>query len=515
MVTLINRINSLKLPTGLELPILLSLGGYVVLAVWFPLFPHYNQVPSADINTFVASIPAALGYIALFGGLYFLYHRLFGMIRQREKGVPLSLILLVGVLFALPLLVTFPVNATDIYRYFIRGRISSVHHESPYLVTAAELGEAAEPYLPLAGEWADVTSPYGPVWEIFAAVVTAVAPDNLPLALLLFKGLAMTCHLLIGVLIWLALKDKPAAFRAGRTVLWLWNPALLLIFAADGHNDALMLLWLVLGWWLMGRERGRERFQWAMVVLVLAPLSKPIGLLALPFFFLAALRRIDGLQAGIRFFVITAVSWLALVSILFLPFGPPLSLARRLLIEAGSGGEFSFLALIFLIGRDLIGFEITAASIQLATQIAAGLFLILAAWLMWRTWRGRSPLRGTADIFAGYVVQSFVFRIWYTAWPFPWLLLDTAEDENEIGGDQFFSWRRLKTAEGRLYAGFGFLFTAQLSVLIYGQLRTSLLGGQHLYAHLIGIPFTFLLPLFLACLSWRSSQPGSRTNSPV
>jgi hypothetical protein len=251
----------------------------------------------------------------------------------------------------------------------------------------------------------------------------------------------------------------------------------------------------------------RERFQWAMVVLILAPLSKPISLLALPFFFLAALRRVVGWQARIRFFVITAVSWLALVFLIFLPFGPPLSLAQRLLVEAGSGGEFSFLALIFLIARDTLGFGVTASSIQFTTQVAAMLFLILAVWLLWRGWRGRSPLRGTADIFAGYLIQSFVFRVWYTVWPFPWLLLDTAEDKNESIRGQFFSLRRLGTAEGRMYAGFWFLFTAQLSVLIYGQLRISLLQGQHLYAHLIGVPFTFLLPLLLACISWQPISP--------
>ncbi len=328
--------------------------------------------------------------------------------------------------------------------------------------------------------------------------MTSVAPDNLPLALLLFKGIGIVCHLAIGILIWLSLKERPPGIRNGRTALWLWNPALLLIFVADGHNDALMLLWLVLGWFLVSRGR----LQWAMAVLVLAPLSKPIGLLALPIFFLAALRQVDGVQAKIRFAVITALVWAALGWLLFLPFGPPFSLARRLLVEAGSGGEFSFLALLFIVPRDIFNFTITAFSIQLATQIAAGLFLIVAAVLMWRTWRGRLALRGTADMFAGYLVQSFVFRIWYTAWPFAWLVLDTAED-GEADNDRFFSIRRLKTAEGRLYAGFWLLFTAQLSVLIYGHIRTGLLLGQHFYAHLIGVPFTFLLPLILACVSWQ------------
>jgi hypothetical protein len=372
------------------------------------------------------------------------------------------------------------------------------------------LGEA-EPYAVLAGEWAGKTTPYGPVWEIFAAGVAVISPDNLLLALILLKGLALLFHLTIGGLIWLSLKGRTAAFQASRTALWVWNPALLLIFVVDGHNDALMLLWLVLGWWLMTRQR----WQLAMLIMVLAPLSKLIGLLAPPFFFLAALRRMEGLAAKVRFFVITAVGWLALIWLFFLPFGPPLSLVRRLLDEAGSGGEFSFLALIFLIGRDLFGAGITLESIELATRIAAGLFLLLFLWLLWRTLHGRSPLRSTADTFFGYVVQSFVFRIWYTAWNFPWLLLDDSEPEtaddavddlDDADHRHLFSLRRLRTAEGRMYVGFWFLFTAQLSVIIYGQLRTSLLGGQHVYAHLIGIPFTFLLPLVLACISFRPTK---------
>jgi hypothetical protein len=482
----------------LLLAALLTLGGYLILAFWFPLFPYFNRSPLVDINSFIPSVSAALAYILLFAALYFLYWFMCQVVKRRKKEMSLSLILISGLIFALPLLAAYPVNANDIYRYFIRGRISTIHNESPYLVSPAELGEA-EPYTVLAGEWADKTSPYGPVWELFAAVLATLAPDNLWLALLLFKGLAVLCHLAVGGLIWWSLKGKSAALRSSRTALWVWNPALLLIFAVDGHNDSLMLVWLMLGWWLMSRER----FQWAMVVLILAPLSKPIGLLALPIFFLAALRRMDQFQARLRFFLVTAVSWVLLVLLFFLPFGPPLSLAQRLLVEAGSGGEFSFLALFFLIARDVFGAAITAASIETATRFAVLLFLILALWLMWRSWHGRSALRGTADIFLGYVVQSFVFRIWYTAWTFPWLLLDSSDSPETAG---FFSLKRLKTAEGRLSAGFWFLFTTEVSVMIYGQLRSSLLDGQHLYAHLIGVPFTFLLPLIVAGISLRKSD---------
>ncbi|UCC61755.1 MAG: hypothetical protein JSV36_13240 [Anaerolineae bacterium] len=61
-------------------------------------------------------------------GLYWLAYQ-----RVRQDDVPPSLatILLITVLFSLPLLFSFPFNATDVYHYFIQGRISTVYHQSP------------------------------------------------------------------------------------------------------------------------------------------------------------------------------------------------------------------------------------------------------------------------------------------------------------------------------------------------------------------------------------------------
>ncbi|MCI0398973.1 MAG: hypothetical protein L0322_29125, partial [Chloroflexi bacterium] len=94
-----------------------------------------------------------------------------------------------------------------------------------------------------------------------------------------------------------------------------------------------------------------------------------------------------------------------------------------------------------------------------------------------------------ADILAGYQFQAFKFRLWYPAWIFPWLLLD---DEGQ--GDS-------QAATYRLHAGLWFLLTGQLSALIYGQVRVELLNRSLTAAHLVGVPFTFLLPLLAAGLS--------------
>ncbi|UCG24714.1 MAG: hypothetical protein JSW55_01575, partial [Chloroflexota bacterium] len=352
----------------------------------------------------------------------------------------------------------------------------SVHGQSPFLVPVAGLDE--EPFGLLAGEWANETSPYGPIWELTAGAATRVTPDDLAVGLITFKGIAALAFLACGLLIWLAMADVAPARRSALTLLWAWNPALLLIFAMDGHNDSLMLLWLLLGWWLM--VRGRTQI--GLFVMLLAPLTKPIGLLPLPFFFLAGWRHWPDRRARLRYLLLTGIGALVSLWLAFLPFGSPLDLAQRLLGEATSGGGFTPLALFILEAREA-GFD---PPVPIAIRVLSVMFAFFGLGLLWLTWRGRSPLRAAADIFAGYILQAFRFRIWYAAWPFPWLLLDRGRSAEADS-----------SSNGRLAAGLTFLLTSQLSVLIYGQIRSELLGNSHLRAHRAGIAFTFLLPLLV------------------
>ena len=125
--------------------------------------------------------------------------------------------------------------------------------------------------------------------------------------------------------------------------------------------------------------------------------------------------------------------------------------------------------------------------------IAGAILLAFGLWLVWRGWRGRSPLRGAADAFFGYLWTALNFRVWYAVWPFPWLLLDAAGPADEA-------------AHYRLRAGLWFLLTSQLSVILYGHVRVFLLGGDQAVAHLLGVPFVFGLPWLLARLPLRLSR---------
>lgn len=465
-------VNQLGRRLSLPFIALASFAGYLILARWFPLLPHAAEAPLWDIRRFAPAPGAALLYALLLLTLFGLH----ALATERARRQPLhpGWILAAAGLLGAPLLFAYPINATDLYRYVIRGRISSVYGASPY--AAAPSTFETDPYLPLAGEWVNETSPYGPVWELVAGAVAGLFRGSLPAALIALKSLGLLLHLACAALLGqLAENGRASPGRAAVTLLWAWNPALLLTFVANGHNDALMLLWLLLGAWLL--QRGHRTA--GLLVMTLAPLTKPIGLLPLPFFWLASLRNQPAAEGAsengaLRGAALTLLGSLALAWLAFLPFGSPLALAQRLLREATAAGGFSILALLML-GAQRLGLALDLAALLRAAQL---LFAGAALALLWRGWHGRAGRNGAADVFLAYLLTAFSFRIWYAAWPAAFLL-----------GAETAVRRRL---------GLWLLLTTQLSVLIYGHLRVTLLGGDQLLAHLIGVPFTFGLPFVLA-----------------
>ena len=399
------------------------------------------------------------------------------LVRRMDRPPTIVTVLFVAVLFGLPLISTYPINANDLFRYMIRGRVSSVYGANPFATPPNAFPE--DPFLSLAGEWVSETSPYGPIWEIAAGAITKLSREGLYLNLIMFKGFGLFTHLAVAFMIWRLLDDLADSERIARTLLWAWNPALLLTFVVDAHNDGLMLLWFLLGIWLARRDQHILGF----ILMFMAPLTKPIALLPMPFFFLMFWRAMPSSKAKTRFVLLSAVGLALMVWVAFLPFGSPIYLVERLLREASGGGGFSLQALFILMAQH---YQYRLPMRQLNQTALIG-FGLAALWLFWTAWRGRHPFRGAADIFYVYVLQAMSFRIWYTVWSFPWLILDTDEGES---------------TDSRLLFGMSLLLTSQLSVIIYGHLRVYYFQDEFLKPHLIGVPFTFGVPLLLAA-GWR------------
>lgn len=431
------------------------------LAWQFPLQPRYRQ-QLADIRTFAPTLHDGFIYAAvlcvMFTACWLAYRR------AQTNSLPTRFMLIASFVIGLPLLFVYPINANDIFRYVLRGRIIAAYGANPYASPPTDFPD--DPFLHLAGEWATATSPYGPVWETVDALIGVLSGDNLLLALIAFK--------LFGLLMMIASGWIIAQLTSHRAVLWCWNPALFLMFVVDAHNDVLMLLWLLLAFWLTRHLKlGYQRAVVATVIAVLSPLTKLTGIVFVPFLAIELLRRLPDWSSRLRYIIGSAVGSIFVTAAAFVPFGDPRLLVTRLLSETQGGGAFSPLTYIYFVDQRVDVFQINIGD---WVEYAGVWFIVVAGLMvMWGIF-GRNPLRATADTYYAYLLTAFNYRIWYALWIFPWTLLD-------------------ETSESRLRFSYLFLITSQLSVVLYGHIREFRLDSSTARAHLWGVPFVFLLPI--------------------
>lgn len=458
--------------------------GYGALAWWFPLWERADQLPLADVRALAPTLPHAFLYALLICALFAAYWIAYCWVHESARPPAQRSLLLMTALFGLPLILTYPINAVDVFRYFYEGRMIVAYGINPLTTPPSFLAD--DPLHPFAAILLHKTSPYGPLWELLGALIYWLSRGSILWGLMLFKGMGLLAHLAAGILIGAMVASHGPQLRAARLVLWLWNPALLLMFVVDAHNDILMLLCLLLGYWQICQGRPTR----GLILLMLAPLVKPIGLLPIPFFAVIAWQQLPGWFQRLRVGLLASAGAVLVTVAAFFPFGWPLPLIQRLANEAQTGPSFSPIEFMLALGDKLrLGLEV-----PLVARAASLLFGLLALILFWLAWRGRRPLGGAADIFAAYLLTALKFRIWYPTWLFPWLVLDVH-------------------SRFRLYTGLSFLLLSQLSVIYYGHIRIAWLGSNFGTAILIGVPLVFVAPFLLGFLLHRFQHRLTRATN--
>src|SRR5205085_3994809 len=132
------------------------------------------------------ALPAGLAGTVLLTGAWLLLGR-------RLSGVPLRWVLVTGALWALPVLVSLPLESRDVFAYACQGSLVA-NGIDPYTHGAASLPcpwLSAVPSL-----WRTTPSPYGPLWLVVSGA--AAATGSLVLAVALFKLVALGGVVLAG-----------------------------------------------------------------------------------------------------------------------------------------------------------------------------------------------------------------------------------------------------------------------------------------------------------------------------
>jgi hypothetical protein len=212
--------------------------------------------------------------------------------------VPLSLIsyrsilyttLLLGLLCILIPVVTSP----DIYSYISYARMGVIYHLNP-LTTLPTAINNDPTFVHLY--WSSQPSAYGPTWVAITSLLQWLMlpfgrQSLLPMVLALrFSGLL--AHVCSTLLIWSIAGQIQQRYglvsarkRIVATLAFAWNPLLLFEACVNAHNDAVLLLLILLAiWFLLPVTRKLRGNILATLMLVLATCLKLNVALLLPFF---------------------------------------------------------------------------------------------------------------------------------------------------------------------------------------------------------------------------------------
>lgn len=244
------------------------------LVVWW----NYARLDYAWLTRYELS--GQLLFLGAFAMLFALYAAAFQLLRHEPNRGPLWLILLIQGGLGLTLAGIYPVAALDLFDYLLYGRLAVYWGANPLAEPPARYpGEPLVAY----SYWPNEPSVYGPFWQIVSEQLTLLVQGQLYAGLYAFKLLAVVAALLTSVAIWATLRRTRPQLASAGALLYGWNPLQQFETAGNGHNDALMVLFLALAILLLSERRrvlALPAFVAGLLVkMTLAPLT-PLFLLA-------------------------------------------------------------------------------------------------------------------------------------------------------------------------------------------------------------------------------------------
>ncbi len=208
--------------------------------------------------------------------LLFLFWKGYQQITRTDKP-PIRMIVVFAAIFCLFAFLTVPFHSTDVFGYINRGWQQVHYGSNPYIRPLAEIPNWQQDPM-LTEHWLYNPNPYGFLFTLIARLLARIGNGNWWLTLSLFKALNVFAYASTGALIWSASQRLPDVKPANALYLFLWNPLILMHHLANGHNDILTgLLVLVAIYFAL-----TERYLWIVPMLVCATLLKFAPVVLIP-----------------------------------------------------------------------------------------------------------------------------------------------------------------------------------------------------------------------------------------
>jgi alpha-1,6-mannosyltransferase len=217
---------------------------------------------------------ATLGLFALYL-LLLVWCRRGGFGSSRAVVFAMTLPVLFNVLFIL----VPPSFSIDLLSYISHGYIKASLHGNPYVIPSSIVADTSLGSELLQYGWRPVhpVTPYGPLWSHLETLIVQVF-NGVRTQLFAFKLVVVASSLGSAVFIWMILGRIRPELRLLGTLAYLWNPMILVELAGDGHNDALMVFFVLLALFLTIRGRVSS----GLIAMSLGVLTKYVPLWLVP-----------------------------------------------------------------------------------------------------------------------------------------------------------------------------------------------------------------------------------------
>ncbi|MHB1381543.1 MAG: glycosyltransferase 87 family protein [Thermoleophilia bacterium] len=298
-------------------------------------------------------------------------------------------------------MVAFPtLLSTDLFDYVRHGRIFVFHGENPLTVPAIFFQH--DPFFNLGG-WVSTGSVYGPLHVYVSGGLALISGDRVGAAFIIFKSFYLAVNVVNLLLIWkIAARLNPGS-QARAIIFFGWNPFIVILAAANGHNDILMLAF-VLAAVLCYLDR---RLMLGVLCLTLATLVKFVTLPLLVLYVALMLREPARLHR--KAMTALAAGGIAVLTTVasYIPFwegGGTFDYLTRV----GSKTGFTIASLFSGFVRGALGMPRGATIIILALPLAA-----YVAWKMLKVRDIRQYIYASAVVAAFFPLVMFWFQPWY------------------------------------------------------------------------------------------------------
>ena len=213
-----------------------------------------------------------------------------------DKTLFFWLVLLGTAVLGLTMLVA-PIGLTvfsqDMLIYGLYGHMVAVQHVNPYGVVPGSQ-DILQTLVAVK-----TTTPYGPVWtdiSVLLVLMTKSTQNTVASTILVFRILGLVAHLFNVVLLWAILTRAKPEMRLSATLLYAWNPLILLFGIAEMHQEIVLVCILLAA--ILFFQRNSPTIGWVFVLL--ASLLNFLWLPLLPLFFRLMFKQSRILRMGHR-----------------------------------------------------------------------------------------------------------------------------------------------------------------------------------------------------------------------